>query len=555
MDKKYVIVALIVLLVVTNVITYFSSRNLGGVLTATQTLVEYKTVTTVLTITSLVTITAIPVSIRTPVSAYHVELGEPLNVVTPFLYHRNTVLYSENLTDVASRWIFEGSYKVLENGVLVSSKNITCSIAYNKVVTLRTYTVYRVEVEVLRNNGSVRFTLYSPTSKRHVASILIDKNMVATGYLGDNVAPYQRQIDLGNVSKLEFMFIYIYGNSGELFLKTTRHIDSDWVLVAQITSPLLTYLDVKIGIEACNSDVLIKDFKVNPAAGTGMRDLRPIFDWSNGKYNPKSILMDKDGYYLFFATESYFNSPARLLILRTKDLIHYEPVKSVVVKTPGYTGQGVLFKWIDNKIHGFLMDWTSGPPPYQQGLHRILKVTMDEKFNVLEINTNVKLMGGPSGGNMGHYDIALMKFHGTWYAVTSSFSGGTIVWRLEDPTKTVFTYVKTIFPSGFENPCIYPVVAPNGSIRFMMSVATMMVHGVQYHRIYILDEKFNPIEYYDLTQIKVYSGGQSFYLDPWYIFVNQDQFPERRLVVTDIGPGVYLEIYRLNTPYKYYIEE
>ncbi|MEM0027808.1 MAG: hypothetical protein QXT53_07595 [Ignisphaera sp.] len=76
-----------------------------------------------------------------------------------------------------------------------------------------------------------------------------------------------------------------------------------------------------------------------------MRDLRPIFDWSNGKYDPRSILKDSEGYMLFFATAGFYRQPLGLLILRSKDLIKFEPVKLIIIhENPAYTGQGVLFK-------------------------------------------------------------------------------------------------------------------------------------------------------------------------------------------------------------------
>lgn len=557
----------IIILVISNLATYYYSISTIQANTITVTSFNTMTITDLREITRTITATEtrttiVPTTItttiishsfiRSPVSVYSVKRGDLVAIIPPFLYHDHILFYSENFTDILKRWVFEGEYELHENGILLGGRGV-CSIAFNRELSLQPYTSYRLNITILEHEGSIRFTLYVPGARRHVASILVNKDMVATGYLGDNIAPYQRQVELGNVNELEFMFIFIYATSGELFLRRPG-IDEDWVLIAQISASLLAYFDVKIGIETCDSKVLIRDLKANLAAGTGMRDLRPIYDWSNGKYNPKSILRDKDGYYLFFATESYFNHLGGLLFLRTRDLIHYEPVKSIIIRKPGYTGQGVLFKWIDGRIHGFLMDWSSGGPPFQ-GLHRILKVVLDEDFNVLEVDTNVRLIGGPSGGSMGHYDIAIVKFKGTWYAITSSFTGGTIVWKLEDPTKTTFTYVKTIFPSGFENPWIYPVIGPDGSIRFLLSVATVMVQGVQWHRIYVLDEEFNPITYYDMVQIKEYSGGHSFYLDPWYLYVHQDQFANRRFVGTDIGPGVYLEIYKLMTDYKYYIEE
>jgi len=467
------------------------------------------------------------------------------------MYIDRVVYYSEDVNTIVNRWNIHGSYEVVREGLILNGSNI-CSIMYNMNVSLKPYTTYRALISILNHNGTIRFSLYNPNVNKHVFSIVINGNWVTSAFRGNIPVPYQQQIKLGLANELEFMFVFAY-RSGEFFIKRIN-IDNDWLLVAQIESLELLSLDLKFALEVCNSTIVFRDFKVNMAAGTGIRDLRPVYDWSNGRYNPKSILKDREGYMIFFATESYFHGGGGFIFLRTKDLVQYEPIFRITVKQPGYTGQGVLFKWIDGKIHGYLMDWTSGTPQFQNGKHRILKVILGENFNVLEINTNVVLDGGPPGGILGHYDISIFKFNGTWYAVTSSFTGGTILWKLEDPTKPIFKYVKTIFPNGFENPCIYPVIDQNNRLMFLLSVATAMVSGIQWHRIYVLDESFNPITYYNMIKINVYSGGHSFYLDPWYIYVHQDQFADRRLDPADIGPGVYLEIYKLKTSYKYYVE-
>ncbi|MEM1667760.1 MAG: hypothetical protein QXK54_03615 [Ignisphaera sp.] len=97
--------------------------------------------------------------------------------------------------------------------------------------------------------------------------------------------------------------------------------------------------------------------------------------------------------------------------------------------------------------------------------------------------------------------LAIFKFNGKWYAITSSFTAGTILWEIEDPTSTVFTYVKTIFEKGRENPCIYPVTTSNGEIRFMMSLATDTEFGSR-HKIYVFDTHFNLLEEYDIITIE-----------------------------------------------------
>jgi len=553
MSLIIVVAVLVVLLIVSNVVTYYLAG--GGATktvtqTVTQTIRETVTTTQLTTVTQTITTTLtqiVPLLEEKP----YIRLGDVLTIVKPFLYHKHIIFYRENLSNILDRWIVNGSYRLLENGLLLDNIN-GCTLAYNIQVSLTRYRAYQMNISILELNNSTRISLMVPRTRTYIMSIIIDSNAKISVYLGKSLAPYQRSISLENSREISILFTYT-GLAGEIFIKRIG-LDDDWILLAQIYSSQLVYFDPRFGIEVCGSKVLLKNFTVYLTAGTGMRDLRPIYDWSNGKYDPRNILKDGDGYMLFFATESYYNGFAGILILRTKDLLHYETVKSILIGQPGYTGQGVLFKWIDGKIHGYLIDWSSSGPSFQGGLHRIFKVILDDKLNLLEIVKDVTLINAPPGGSMGHYDISIFQFNKTWHAVTSSFTGGTILWRLEDPTKPVFYYVKTIFPNGFENPMIYPVIDPNGNIRFLLSVATVMVNGVQWHRIYVLDEYFNPIEQYNMVKIDVYSGGHSFYLDPWYIYVHQDQDPSRNFVSGDIGPGIYFRIYRLDTNYRYYAE-
>jgi len=256
---------------------------------------------------------------------------------------------------------------------------------------------------------------------------------------------------------------------------------------------------------------------------------------------------------LFFATGGFYKQALGILILRSGDLTSFEPVKLLIIKNnPWYTGQGFLFKWVDGRIHGYIMNWGGS---YQGGTHRIVKIALDTDFNVVEVNENVVLTNAPPGGQWGHYDIAVFKFKGTWYALTSSFSAGTVLWRLEEgPTSTKFAYVKTIFESGHENPTIYPVVAPNGEVQLMLSVATDVEYGAC-HKIYILDTDFNPVKDYRLIGYRIWSAGHTFFLDPWYIYINQDQSSSRVFPGVGIWPGAFIEVYKLETNYRYYIEE
>uniref|UniRef100_A0A7J3QF89 Uncharacterized protein n=1 Tax=Ignisphaera aggregans TaxID=334771 RepID=A0A7J3QF89_9CREN len=118
----------------------------------------------------------------------------------------------------------------------------------------------------------------------------------------------------------------------------------------------------------------------------------------------------------------------------------------------------------------------------------------------------------------------MFKFKGTWYAITSSSSAGTILWKLEgSPISTRFTYLRTIFKSGYENFTIYPVVALNREIQLMLSIAT----DAQYEtcrKIYI---EFNSVKDYKSIGYKIWAAGHIFSLDPWYIYINQDQSSAR----------------------------
>jgi len=101
---------------------------------------------------------------------------------------------------------------------------------------------------------------------------------------------------------------------------------------------------------------------------------------------------------------------------------------------------------------------------------------------------------------------------------------------------------------------VYALRAVEIFIKRRVSLATDTEYGSRY-KIYVLDKDFNPIEEYDIISYRVWSADHSFYLDRWYIYINQDQVLERRFTSGDIWLGVYIEVYRLKTNCRYFIEE
>lgn len=475
----------------------------------------------------------------------YVTISDRLALIEPFLYY-NSPLYSNNITNIISKWIIKGNYQSSTIGLLLGG-NGSCAFIYNNEVIPEYFRVY--EFNIIINNtyklsNNINISLYNVLTFQPILTLSLTNTtqIYATGI----TSVYERVLNISNVKNMSILFI-VTPSSIEVFIKKLS-VNNDWVTVAQIPLSIINPSDFRWGISVCNSRVILKNFNVYESAGSGIRDLRPVYDWSHG-YSPNSILRDKNGYMLFFATESYYNSYARVIILKTKDLIHFKPVVSIDLG--GITGQGVLFKWKNGLIYGYLMDWSQGSPPYQGGLHRIVEIIMDSNFTLLGVFKGVALINAPPGGSLGHYDISIFEFNGTWYAVTSSYTGGTILWKLPNgPTSPSFIYVKTIFPSGFENPTLYPVRC-SGGIYFLLSAATT-IFGGSWHVIVILNRNFSPIAIYPLAKPSVWTAGTTVLLNPWYVFINQGQLPDRLLVSGDLGPGAYAEVYRLKTNCVYY---
>ncbi len=141
----------------------------------------------------------------------------------------------------------------------------------------------------------------------------------------------------------------------------------------------------------------------------------------------------------------------------------------------------------------------------------------------------------------------MFEFNKTWYAVTSSFTGGTILWKLPNgPTSPTFIYVKTIFPNGFENPTVYPVKCTQ-KVYFLLSAATTTIPGGPWHVVVVLDEDFNPIAIYPMAKPLIWTAGTTILLNPWYVVINQGQLPSMLLVKGDLGPGAYFEFFKIRT--------
>lgn len=488
-----------------------------------------------------------------------ITLGSLVNRAAPFLFNPNIVHFTDDFDDV-SKWV------QAESGGSYSVSNSLLSISANSDGHITFYTTDDVVDDYVAVYARVR-----PTSQTGTLTAVGLCDTIPTDYsihidlrYNSNTGAFDLVVIKGATTELsrlqslsvepnqwvEVLIVYVEG-SFEGFVKR-EGVDAEW-------QPLFQYFDtdlapymkkVWIGSHVGASGDWDK-VVIYESAGTGLKDPRPVFDWSDGKYDPRSILRTNDGCMVWFATESYYGGGAgrrdRLIILKVSDDFQTVTIlKSVTVNLPGYTGQGILFKWSDGKIHGFIMNWRADSPPYQGGLHRIFKVVMDTDFNVLSIDESVTLNNAPDGGSMGHYDIWLIYVDGQWYAVTSSFTGGTQVWKLSSPVSTTMDFYKEVFPaSSRENVTVYPVTGG----KLLLSIWDKGNNEVA---IYRLSKSFD-VETKELSKTPAasgWNGGVTFVLHPYKRFVVVEHaLSPFNLLGHDAGYDP--EIYEMNTDYEY----
>ena len=494
------------------------------------------------------------------------NVGSIKSIVKPFLFNPKVVLFSDDFEDL-SKWTQAetgGSYTVADSLLSVTADSDGHITFYTTNDVVRDFIAIYAKLRITGNTGIVELIGLCDTIPSDNTIHMNAIYNTSTGKFDINV--YRGpSTDLDLIQSLnvdpnvwiEVLLIYVEG-SFEGFVKR-EGVDDEWQPVFQYYDESLVPYMKKVWIGAHEGASIEYDkVIIYESAGTGLKDMRPLLDWSDGLYRPDRILRDEEGYYIFWATESYYGGGAgrrdRILILRTKDGINFEIVKSVIISKPGYTGQGILFKWNDGYIHGFLMNWRNDSPSYQNGLHRIVKVKLDENFNFVSLEEDVSLNNGPDGGSMGHYDIWLLKLDDKWYAITSSFTGGTQLWQLNDPVSKTFTHVKEIIPaSNKENVTAYPVT--NGSEKAI--IMTIWDKDNDVIAIKKLNTSFDVVG--DLATIQPRLSGRN---GGCTILLPDQPFVEVIVHDHDLSPynllshdaGYYANIYELSTDYKLIVE-
>ncbi|MEM0490826.1 MAG: hypothetical protein QXH73_06410 [Ignisphaera sp.] len=102
----------------------------------------------------------------------YVERGERLFAIMLFIYDKS-VLYSGDRGSMIGKWVVNGSYSFIEDGLLIGSEGM-CTFVYNDVVKVEGYKVYRLRLSIRRIDGEVRFSL-SSVSQLIVNRFVIDR--------------------------------------------------------------------------------------------------------------------------------------------------------------------------------------------------------------------------------------------------------------------------------------------------------------------------------------------------------------------------------------------
>ena len=492
-----------------------------------------------------------------------IAIGSQKTVIKPFLYNPNIIHFSDDFegSDIdTSKWTQAetgGTYSVSNDTITLVTENTGDHVTfYSAQDIVEDYVALYFRAKVSGSSGSATFGLCDIIPSDNSFYILVRYTSEAGKYEillkkgPDTVLTALQTIYVDPDTWFEGLIVYV-GGSFTAFIKR-EGIDSDWQPVIDYHDDALEQYMKKIWFGAHDGTTAVIDkIILYESAGTGIKDLRPIMDWSNG-YDPSKILTDTSGYYLFWGTEGYYTPSGlswgmhdRIILLKTNDFVNWEIVEHITICV-GIAGQGILFKWTDGKIHGYIMNWSSESAPYQNGLHRILYVEMDENFNNITINENVTLVNAPCDSNQ--YDIWLVKIQDQWYAVTSSLTSGTHVWELDSPTSLTFTFYKTIFSEYRENVMIVPATDEQETVLLMslFDKSTSPTKAV----IYKLDTDFNVLGEITSQDLSATNGGVMFLLNSYNIFIVHDNEESPYNLLTHDG-GFVAHVYDITTDYTY----
>lgn len=361
-----------------------------------------------------------------------------INRVNPFIYDKNAVHFYDNFTNT-NNWTITGSYEVTPDGLHISGD--TRAISTNPIIQNKDFFAIatRVRFNSLQDGDKILlgFSNVNATTRVYV-NVQYEYGYPTGAY---KIGIYINEDKIAETSSIQTP------DEFDLVLIKTKDIVNVCITIYDMLLPVVWAKipqDIQTDCIAFGSyagDFTYKYIGVYEASGITLFGFEYITDEKLKIYNDGEYFyaVSREAYGTFDEHNALVDYVSRLIILRTRDFINFEPYRHITLNT---TKIVPLYAYFDgNNIYVWLYNEDS---TYQNGLHRLFVAIFDTNFNLISLNENIIINNLNDGTIEG---ISFTKIHGEWYALgiyKSDSESKIALFTVSNPATSELNFVKFI---------------------------------------------------------------------------------------------------------------
>jgi hypothetical protein len=364
------------------------------------------------------------------------------------LYDPNIIYFSDDFKGV-DNWIVNGNYTITSDGINLGQN--TSIISKNNIFSGKNF--YTIKV---------RFKMTS------IGDIILagftDENNNPTVYFKYNSGLGTIDAYLnGNIVSSSFWFPGGIDIWYDIYIVKGEKLIVFYINNPQYESTSIVYVMVDHTVQlnnlmfsTINSSATYNNLVMYESCGPRSPIPKPI--WTNDN----KILYDGNYYYFVTGEEyyQYYFDTIRLLILRTNDFINFEPYKHIYLgDVPDSFPQYAYFD--GNNFYIWMINIDNA---YQNGLHRLYLIVLDNKYNLVDINQNVTINTSQTEISFG--GIYFINIEKTWYAIMSGTNG---LYLFDgNPWTPNLTLIRQIYSDKYTNISLSAHLVKNDNSNYIL---------------------------------------------------------------------------------------
>jgi len=340
----------------------------------------------------------------------YLKRGQYISRILPPTYDPSVKYFFDDFKN-ADNWSIYGTYEITQDGIRVYGN--TRAISINPLVTNKNFFTIIARVrfnEIKRDDKFILLGIADSSGSQTVYFTAevhdVERFSFYIGFYVNDQFVDGTGVEYYSPEPLEFALvkaddiIQLLVFNGEFFAPIPL-----WVTFPQGMSA------EKIIFGTSGGDITYSYIGVYESSGLSLFGLKYVLDdnqrmFTDGEY---FYAISREGYDIYDEHGGLKDYTSRLIVLRTKNLIDFEPYKHItlnirkVIPLYAHFDGNYIYVWCYNDQE-----------TYQDGLHKLFIVVLDTNFNVVDINENVMINNLSEGNVEGVYFI---KVHGEWYAL------------------------------------------------------------------------------------------------------------------------------------------